>query len=784
MANVTRATLAAERDSNFPTNNTNQITAVDLRDWLTDGIDSFLTQKDKSIMEEVIWEARSNALTAGGTTDLSSANGNFVHIQGSSTIINSFGICNSGARFILVFDGVYTLDYDATQLILPGSANITTAANDCCMIVSEGSGNWRVIGYFPIAGGSGGGTVTAVTATSPLSSTGGNAPDISIQQATTSQNGYLTSTDWNTFNGKQDALSAGTGISLASNTVTNTAPDQVVALTPGTGISTSGTYPNFTIANTAPDQTVALTPGTGIGITGTYPNFTIANTSPSSGGTVTSIATSSPITGGPITGSGTIGIQDAAADGTTKGAATFAASDFNATTGVISIDYTNGQKASGSQDGFLSSGNWTTFNNKVSTGAVTGSGLTMATSRLLGRTSAASPGAIEEITVGSGLSLSGGSLSATGSGSGTVNSGTANRLTYYAATGTSVSELPTAGSAGQILQSNGTGSAPSWVNAPAATLTIGTSIVSGATAGRVLLTTTSGANQVLNQDSNLNYDTTNDRLGIGVASPAARVDLAAGTAANGQILLAPSTLGSAGLTGTTDGTMWYDTTSNNSSIYLRKLYAAATSILTKLITLDRNPDLAIGSTNGVVISDANGSLSKSADLTALGIYAQTNTITAITSGTNVTLLGTLTGSATLSANFFGVGKTIEIYCAGVMTTGSSPTITISPRLTDGTTTVAFGTFTYNTQNVLAGSPYWLRVTITNRTTGANPQFGIFGEMRVNHATKDTEVVFINPGGVTMTGLNTSSALTLQLVTSITGTGNSIDSSINYANYKN
>jgi hypothetical protein len=52
------------------------------------------------------------------------------------------------------------------------------------------------------------------------------------------------------------------------------------------------------------------------------------------------------------------------------------------------------------------------------TGAVTGNGNTMATSRLLGRTTA-STGAIEEITVGTGLSLSSGTLSATG-GAGSV----------------------------------------------------------------------------------------------------------------------------------------------------------------------------------------------------------------------------------------------------------------------------------------------------------------------------------------------------------------------------
>ena len=50
--------------------------------------------------------------------------------------------------------------------------------------------------------------------------------------------------------------SAGTGISYnsTSGVITNSAPDQTVVLTAGTGISTSGTYPNFTITNTAPSS--------------------------------------------------------------------------------------------------------------------------------------------------------------------------------------------------------------------------------------------------------------------------------------------------------------------------------------------------------------------------------------------------------------------------------------------------------------------------------------------------------------------------------------------------
>lgn len=59
-----------------------------------------------------------------------------------------------------------------------------------------------------------------------------------------------------------------------------------------------------------------------------------------------------------------ISIADAAADGSTKGAASFTATDFDASAGNISIDYTNGQEATSGQDGFLSQTDWTTFNSK------------------------------------------------------------------------------------------------------------------------------------------------------------------------------------------------------------------------------------------------------------------------------------------------------------------------------------------------------------------------------------------------------------------------------------
>lgn len=93
------------------------------------------------------------------------------------------------------------------------------------------------------------------------------------------------------------------------------------------------------------------------------------------------ISTTSPLSGGGALSSDlTLTIDDAAADGSTKGAAAFAASDFNSTAGVISIDYTNGQTASGSDKGFLSSADWTTFNDKQA--AITGAATTITSSNL------------------------------------------------------------------------------------------------------------------------------------------------------------------------------------------------------------------------------------------------------------------------------------------------------------------------------------------------------------------------------------------------------------------
>ncbi len=75
---------------------------------------------------------------------------------------------------------------------------------DCCSaLVSQTAEMQKQIEALNVLPAPSLGNVVAVTATAPVVSSGGIAPDISMPAANTSTDGYLTSTDWNTFNNKQ-----------------------------------------------------------------------------------------------------------------------------------------------------------------------------------------------------------------------------------------------------------------------------------------------------------------------------------------------------------------------------------------------------------------------------------------------------------------------------------------------------------------------------------------------------------------------------------------------------
>lgn len=109
-------------------------------------------------------EAKGADLASATTTNIGAVLGNYVHITGTTTI-TAFDTVQAGTRRILKFDGILTLTYDATALILPTAANITTAAGDVATFVSEGSGNWRCVNYQRATGAALTPALTSATAT-------------------------------------------------------------------------------------------------------------------------------------------------------------------------------------------------------------------------------------------------------------------------------------------------------------------------------------------------------------------------------------------------------------------------------------------------------------------------------------------------------------------------------------------------------------------------------------------------------------------------------------------
>jgi hypothetical protein len=248
------------------------------------------------------------------------------------------------------------------------------------------------------------GTVIAVTGTAPVVSTGGISPNISMAAANTSTDGYLTSTDWNTFNNKAPAtsgtsilygngsggfsnVSTGSGVSFVAGVLSATGSGgTITSVTATAPIASSGGFtPNISInaaygdtvnpyaAKTAnyvlagPTSGAAAVPAFRALVAADIPSLSyvtsVSGTSPvvSSGGTTPAISMPAATTSvnGYLTstdwntfnnkGSGTVTSVTGTSPVVSSGGATPAISMAAATTSV---------------NGYLTSTDWTTFNGK------------------------------------------------------------------------------------------------------------------------------------------------------------------------------------------------------------------------------------------------------------------------------------------------------------------------------------------------------------------------------------------------------------------------------------
>ena len=145
------------------------------------------------------------------------------------------------------------------------TTGITVVAGEKCVAAWNGSD------FVKVSSSTASGSVTAVTATAPVASSGGTTPVISIPAATASVNGYLTSTNWTTFNNKQNTISlttVGTSGAASFDGTTLNIPNYAT----GGGSAATPTSLGTVYANTgsATPYVVALGYQAGTSNTGTY----------------------------------------------------------------------------------------------------------------------------------------------------------------------------------------------------------------------------------------------------------------------------------------------------------------------------------------------------------------------------------------------------------------------------------------------------------------------------------------------------------------------------------
>jgi hypothetical protein len=206
---------------------------------------------------------------------------------------------------------------------------------------------------------------------------GGNTHTFNLPVASVTNTGKLSSTDWTTFNNKQNALISGSNIKTIEGQ-SLLGPGNIDLDKADVGLSNVDNTSDLNKPISTATQT-ALNSKQDTLVSGSNIKTINGNSLLGSGdltisGGVTSVTGTSPIasSGGATPA---ISIQDAAANGTTKGAATFSASDFNDNgAGLITIDYTNGQSASATTKGFVIASDWNTFNNKQNAVSLTTTG--------------------------------------------------------------------------------------------------------------------------------------------------------------------------------------------------------------------------------------------------------------------------------------------------------------------------------------------------------------------------------------------------------------------------
>jgi len=295
--------------------------------------------------------ATGNALISGGvnTAPLWGKIGLTTHVSGLLPVANGgTGVATATAN--TVFSGPTTGAAAAPSFRALVVADIPALTTGSSILYGNGTGgfsNVTIGSGVSFAGGTlsatgTGGTVTSVTGTAPVVSSGGTTPAISMAAASASVNGYLTSTDWNTFNGKQPAGTYVTSVAVVSSNGF-------------AGTSSGGATPSLTLSTSI----TGLLYGNGTALAAA----TISSPLAYSAGTLSiPVATSS--VNGYLSSTDWTTFNNKGSGTVTSVTGTAPVVSSGGTTPAISM-----AAATSSVNGYLTSTDWSTFNNKQAVSA-------------------------------------------------------------------------------------------------------------------------------------------------------------------------------------------------------------------------------------------------------------------------------------------------------------------------------------------------------------------------------------------------------------------------------
>jgi hypothetical protein len=112
---------------------------------------------------------QASSVASASTTNIWGVAGNSLHVTGTNAIFSFSTTPYTGAIRELIFDGAMPLVHNASTLVLPASANVTTAVGDSATIYAD-TGSTRVLSFRKAATGIGGNSLVFIASSAAASS--------------------------------------------------------------------------------------------------------------------------------------------------------------------------------------------------------------------------------------------------------------------------------------------------------------------------------------------------------------------------------------------------------------------------------------------------------------------------------------------------------------------------------------------------------------------------------------------------------------------------------------